>query len=342
MMRSLRCLVMASLLALAACDDESPQEDRAARDEIAALRDQIQDLESELAKSDDNLAKAQAQLEENDRDALAALAAAEGDRERLQGLLDDAKDALAEAEAELAGQDYEEALEELTKAREALEQVTLARAQMPGSVELDVNFMFGDDALELERSYEVAGGSVSFKALRYWLTNVSLIDENDEEVALPNSYHLMEVRGDMFIPHVGKTAPARRREQVNLAAVPPGSYKGVVFHVGVDAEHNDDLSKASGELNVLSTLVGVAWHWFTSWIFTSTTATYVPSDAAESDPAIILSWDNGSNADYRRVEVDFGREVIVDLVSRPVVELEFQAEQLFEGLDPETAGYTGG
>jgi hypothetical protein len=350
-MKRLHGIVAATLLSVAACgDDEDHSHDDApgeTHEELDALTTQLNELKGQLDKSIGDLAAAQEQLEAaQDRLAAggdqAAVDAALHERDKLQGLLDLANAALTEAQAELDSQDYEEALEELAKAREALDKVTTARAQLPGSVLLDVDFMYGDAALELEKPYALAGGSFTFHSVRYWLSNVSLIRADGVAVPLENSYYALEARGELPIPHLVKptTLPPKRREEVTLTGVPPATYKGIVFHVGVDPEHNDDLSKTGGELNVLTTLVSDSWMWFTSWIFTSTAASYVPTSAGEGDPAIAISWDNGTNADYREVQFDFAAPVAVDLVTQPTVALELQADKLIEGLDPEVDGFS--
>lgn len=340
-MKFLHACFAAALLVAACGDDDHNQNAREveAKAQLDTLTSEITLLEDQLAESNALLVAVQAQLEDSDRDSKAALDVATRERDALQGLLDDAKAALAEAEVQLASRDYAEALEEFAKARAALDAVTAARARVPGTVELNVAFMFGDAPLALETPYSIGGGTVSFRSLRYWLSNVSLIREDDTEVEIPKSFYAMEVRGPMVIRHVPNLAPLppKRRETISLASVPPGTYKGIAFHMGVDAGHNDDLSKTDGELNVLTTLVWDAWMWFTSYIFTSTVADYTPTDAGEGDDPVLIAWENGTNSDYRRMEFDFGSTIQVDLTSRPRVGLAFQAESLFEGLAPENA-----
>src|SRR5262249_10792862 len=97
------------------------------------------------------------------------------------------------------------------------------------------------------------------------------------------------------------TLPALRRESVALRGVPAGTYTAIRFHVGVDPAHNDDLSNTAGELHTLQNMTfDNGWMWFTSYIFTRTRA-----DLAGPGGAAVMSWDNGSNADYRQVMLDF-------------------------------------
>jgi hypothetical protein len=128
------------------------------------------------------------------------------------------------------------------------------------------------------------------------------------------------------------TLPAQRRELIALNNVPPGSYKTLEFQVGVDAEHNDDLSLIAGELNVLRNMAGYQWMWFTSYIFTKTHASFTPA-APPSTPTGIY-WENGTNADLRTVRLELPVNPEVQLGARPQINLQLDIAKVIEGIDP--------
>ncbi|MEZ4450855.1 MAG: MbnP family protein [Nannocystaceae bacterium] len=87
------------------------------------------------------------------------------------------------------------------------------------------------------------GQQVKFDHLRYWVSNV-VLRRGDDEVAIPASYYLVEITGK------------NTRTEVEVQA-PPGTYDAVVFHLGVDPEHNKSLDLAEGELSAGIGMIGV-------------------------------------------------------------------------------------
>lgn len=313
-----------------AARDQALEEAEALEERIAELTDQLQSAEVEAAASG-------AALEET-RDTVTW---ADAERTRIQRELEEATAALARAEALASAEDYDAALAELSEARDALEDAEETLANAPGQVSLDVQFAFGNDSLELGTAYSLGGGaSVTFSELRYWLSNVELVRADGERVAIPASYYLMEARGEQTLSNgtqASITLPAARRETVLMKDVPPGRYTGLAFAVGIDPEHNDDLSRADGELHVLKNMTSFQWMWFTSYIFTKLRAEYTST----GNPAAALAWDNGTNSDFRELQVAFRSPLSVGLGTSANVRMKLDAQKLFEDLSPSTTATIG-
>jgi hypothetical protein len=167
--------------------------------------------------------------------------------------------------------DCEEVQLQLEAARRALARNQADRAQRPGDVNLLIRFVVEGRPLQLEQPYALAAGEVRVRAIRYWLSQLSLIADNGRSADVADSYYLMEARGQQALrggTQAPITLPAKQRELIVLPRVATNAYSKIAFNVGVDAPHNDDLSLAAGELTVLQNMASMQWNWFTSYIFT--------------------------------------------------------------------------
>jgi hypothetical protein len=123
----------------------------------------------------------------------------------------------------------------------------------PARLALSVEHVFGDAALALGTANVTASGlPVQISGLRYWLSNVVLIDAQGGQHAVPAAYYLIE-----------QTA-ANLRTTVTIEDVPAATYTALQFSVGVDADHNHSLDVFEGEL---STEVDMHWSWNSGFIF---------------------------------------------------------------------------
>ncbi|MCW5802522.1 MAG: hypothetical protein KIT31_09050 [Deltaproteobacteria bacterium] len=235
--------------------------------------------------------------------AILATAASCGDND-LQAEIDDLTAQLAATEAELAQTAQQR--DTFKQERDAIAGALAAlEAKVNPVISLEVPFVFGAEALELNKAYPVAGGdTLSFREVRYWLTGVALERPDHSFVDVPDGYYLVEARPEQPLTNGTESAlmlPATRREAISFTSIPSGTYVGIRFHIGVDPAHNDDLSRTAGELHTLKNMTSDnGWMWFTSYIFTKTRA-----DLAGPGGAAVVSWDNGSNDDLREVHLAF-------------------------------------
>lgn len=312
-------LVLASLIACSS-DDHS--------DDIDRLNDRV----AELQAATDSL---QAQLD----GAMSAAAASTDTITNLQHMLDETRAALADALAQLDAPDPDmsELEVQLAELRGQLAAAQTVLNGLAGTLTLELPFQYGGSSLELDHPYPLtAGGTVSFSEMRYWLSNIELVRSDGGITAVPDSYFLVDVRKAQTLTNgtaSSEVLPARRRESITVYNVPAGSYRAVRFHVGVDAVHNDDLSLAAGELHVLQNMTADnGWMWFTSYIFTKTAGS-TSSGGVTRD----LRWDNGSNADYRSVELaEFASPVTLSAAHPVKVRARAEVSALVDRVSPVT------
>ncbi|MFP2962480.1 MbnP family protein [Myxococcus sp. 1LA] len=314
-----RVLVLATLtfLTLPACGDDS-----ATDEQLQASEDHRRQLEQQVAELEAEVARLEAQVAQQQRDSEAA-----------QAELADITQQLAEARELLISQDWEGVYQQLTEARAELTALRARLTAMAGSLALNAAFTFGTSPFALNQTYSTASGdTVSFSQVRYWLSNVTLLKQDGTTTALADSYHLMEVMNAQELEGTSSpvTLPANRRERVDAHTVPSGTYTGIRFSIGVDPVYNDDLSRQAGELHVLQNMASVSWMWFTSYIFTKTHGTYVTAEGTQS----AFTWDTGTNANYRTVELAFPAAVTVTAQKHLSVNLQANVATLFTSLSP--------
>lgn len=296
-------------------------------------------LEAQLATLQGQLATLQDQL----ADAEAAEALADSTIASLQTSLDAAEAMLADAQADLTASESTVAdlNTQVATLQGQLDAIETVLAGIAGTVTLELPFVFGDDSLELDTVYPIPGSSdsASFSEVRYWVSNVALLRADGSAYEVPDSYYLVEVRGDqqfVELTDVPLDLPARRRESIVLAGVPAGVYTGVRFHVGIDPARNDNFANYAGELHVLQNMVDVSWMWLTSYVFTKTRGTV----SGASD--VSFAWDNGTNADYREVEFDdLGTDATVSVQNPWRIEVAADLASLVSEISPRSTPSIG-
>ncbi|MGI9191389.1 MAG: MbnP family protein [Chitinophagaceae bacterium] len=95
-----------------------------------------------------------------------------------------------------------------------------------------------------------AGNQYSIKLLKYYVSNVVLVKDDNSEVKL-NNYDLM----DAFSPAKFST--------VEATAVPYGHYKIMRFYLGIDKDRNHSGAQ-DGDLDPLYNMI---WTWSTGYLF---------------------------------------------------------------------------
>ncbi|ATB43343.1 hypothetical protein CYFUS_008823 [Cystobacter fuscus] len=298
-----------------------------------------QELERQLAGMQSTIDELRAQLTRYEQDG----AAAQQEKEQLTAQLADVQQQLAEARELLATQDWDGVLVKLDAANEQVRQLQARLAATHGDLTLNAALFFGGQPLALDTPYGPPEGELSFTELRYWLSNVRLQKQNGTQVALPDSYYLIEAIKEqpvLGIPETGSgpvMMPANRRERVQVPVVPAGIYTGITFSVGVDPTYNDNLSRQAGELHVLKNMANETWMWFTSYIFTKVKGQYVRADGSSAE----FGWETGTNDDFRTVRHVFPAPVTVNAQKALIVNLRLDTARLFTGLHPTTQPLIG-
>lgn len=188
----------------------------------------------------------------------------------------------------------------------------------------------GTTDFALNKDFTVGAKTYNFKKLRYWVSNISLVDIKGIEYKIPDSYYLIEEVGDLDLTGTvndkANIYPATKRESVELGSIPTGDYKSIKFSIGVDAKYNDNLSLDAGELTIANGMSNIAWMWHSSYIFSSVTGTV--KEGAESK---VFTTETGLNANYKTVTIDLATPV--NFATTKEVILNVDIAKIFDGID---------
>jgi hypothetical protein len=199
----------------------------------------------------------------------------------------------------------------------------------PGNLAITLDARVGNEDFALNKDFTVAAQTLNFNKLRYWVSNVVLVDTKGAEYVVPQSYYLMEEVGNLDLSGTindKMTYPATKRETITLKDIPAGEYKTIKFGIGVDSKYNDNLSLRAGELTIANGMSNIAWMWHSSYLFTSMGGTVKKGTDSKDFTA-----ETGLNANYKTLSIDLPAP-INSSTSKGVV-LILDLTKVFDGID---------
>lgn len=206
-------------------------------------------------------------------------------------------------------------------------------------IKLGFKHTIGNQDFELKKSFtDAEGNTYSFNEVRYWVSNVKFVKANGEEVAIPDSYYLVENRDTLFYygttaANVGTNFSApKKREEVLVGNVPQGDYTKVKFAIGVDPKYNNNFAIKAGELDINQMSQVAGWAWHTSYIFLRTKGAYLPKGGNALTDAVRFVAETGGNDQYREVEIALNSPINAKAGSVSEVALKTDVLELFKGL----------
>ncbi|MCE7041993.1 MbnP family protein [Dyadobacter sp. CY312] len=189
----------------------------------------------------------------------------------------------------------------------------------------------GSADFALNKDFTVGSKTYNFKKLRYWVSNVSLVDSKGAEYKIPNAYYLIEEVGELDLTGTvngnKNLYPARKRETIDFRDIPAGEYKSVKFSIGVDSKYNDNLSLGAGELTIANGMSNIAWMWHSSYIFSS-----LAGSVKEGTETKDFTTETGLNANYKTLTIDLATPV--NFSNTKEIVLNVDVTKIFDGIDP--------
>ncbi|WP_374173743.1 MbnP family protein [Flavobacterium tructae] len=203
-------------------------------------------------------------------------------------------------------------------------------AQAPdvnGNTQINFDSKIGTADFALNTPFTIAGQSYKFERLRYWVSDLKLVGDQNKTYSLTNSFFLMEETNEILVQDKYKYAAAKR-ETIDLTNVPSGSYTKIIFSIGIDATHNDNMSIQNGELSQLNGMTNVSWMWHTSYIFSS----LIGKNVTPTTP-VALSVETGLNTNYRTVEITLPTALVVSASKTAKLNLNVDVEKIVKDID---------
>lgn len=148
--------------------------------------------------------------------------------------------------------------------------------------------------LDFNKKYTTASGdTIQVNQLKYYISNIRLIDDGGHEYVETNSYHLVE------------TSSINSTYSVELPEVPEGLYTYFEFSIGVDSTANSDVNNFSGDLDPAGAN-GMIWNWKTGYKFFRMEGDFW----SDQDSTGVFSYHIGENDHYKTIS--FGTQVTHD------------------------------
>lgn len=200
------------------------------------------------------------------------------------------------------------------------------------SVSIEFDNRVGDQKLVLGTpAYKnAAGETFSLTTFNYFVSNVSLKNENGTVITFPNQYFLVRQADTKTLT-------------INLANVPAGNYSELSFVMGVDSLKS--ISGAGERMGVLDPTSygtdGMYWSWNSGYIFTKVegTSTAVPTSVSPNQTFALHiggyggGWNGGAKTvnNLRTVTLPMTNRATVRSDIAPEIHLFVDAKQLFDG-----------
>lgn len=197
-----------------------------------------------------------------------------------------------------------------------------------GTTQINFDSKVGAADFALNTPFTISGQSYQFDHLRYWVSDLKLVSDKNETYALSNSFFLMEETTEIKVQEGKYTYPAQKREAIDLKDVPSGSYTKLIFSVGVDAVHNDNMSIQDGELSQLNGMTNISWMWHTSYIFSSLTGKHMTAAAP-----VAIAVETGLNVNYRTVEITLPTALVISAGKSSKLNLNVDVERIVKDID---------
>jgi hypothetical protein len=199
---------------------------------------------------------------------------------------------------------------------------------LSGTTQINFDAKVGTADFALNTPFTINGQSLQFERLRYWISDLKLVNAKNETYTVPNSFFLLEETNAIAVQEGDYTYPAKKRESVDLTAVPSGTYTKIIFSVGVDATHNDNMSIQAGELSQLNGMTNVSWMWHTSYIFSALTG----KNVTPATP-VAISVETGLNTNYRTIEITLPTALVVSSKTAAKLNLNVDVEKIVKDID---------
>lgn len=209
---------------------------------------------------------------------------------------------------------------------DAVAPVILNPEEVNSAAQITFDAKIGTADFALDTPFTINSQSYQFDHLRYWVSNIEFVAADNHVHPIADSYFLLEETKAVDIQDGTFTYPAKKRETIDLTAVPSGTYTKIRFAIGVDAAHNDNMSLQAGELSQLNGMTNVSWMWHTSYIFSSLAGKKVSDNSA-------ISIETGLNDNYRIVEIALPAAVEVKAGKTAKINLNVDVAKILQNID---------
>jgi hypothetical protein len=198
--------------------------------------------------------------------------------------------------------------------------VLFSSCQKEGDFDLNFKALFGNDALVLNEAFELDDIDVKFENLTMIVTDISIVNEDDERIELSQSEFVAFNNFDQIGAESGQV--------LSFSNIPTGSYKELQFTIGVPA----DLNKMQpGDFQVDEPL-GRSDHYWEAWgsyIFSKTEG----NADVDGDGVFDLKFFYHTGSDALARTLVLNTNLVVDSGEKSSIELFIDYNELLRNAD---------
>jgi len=192
-------------------------------------------------------------------------------------------------------------------------------AQRGLPLRIEISHVVGEAPLQLGDSYKTAAGDTwSAERLRYYLSNFRV--RRADGVWFVNPQSADSSRGYFLVDEADGAS-----KQFQIGPLPAGTYSGLEFLVGVDAQRNG----AGAQTGTLDPARGMFWTWNTGYIFFQFDG-HSPQSTADAQ-ALTYHIGGGSGASAHSVYLQFQSPVQITAEDSAELHLHADLARLFDG-----------
>ncbi len=167
-------------------------------------------------------------------------------------------------------------------------------AQVPPMLAIELDHLAGASKFYLDSTYTTANGDqITASIFKYYISNVRLVRTDNVEVAIPNTYFLVNQEDETSM-------------SLHMDSLPVGLYKSVKFIIGVDSARNVSGSQ-SGALDPTNAMF---WSWNSGYIFLKIEGTSPSVPSASHDFTFHIGGFQGQTVNYKEVALSFNGDIL--------------------------------
>lgn len=180
-----------------------------------------------------------------------------------------------------------------------------------GEIGIEVSNYAGVEELTLGNTYTSASGPLTINKFNYYISNIRLKKSDGTEFAETESYHLV-------------LADKKSSGHFHIS-VPPGSYTGMSFLIGVDSARNVD----GAQTGALDPVNAMFWTWSTGYIMAKLEGKSASSGASDSAITYHIGGFKGPNSALRTVTLNFAQTKTVTSGGETTIKVKADALKWF-------------
>lgn len=179
-----------------------------------------------------------------------------------------------------------------------------------------VSNVIGSDGFHLDSTYtNAAGENYSAYMLKYYISHITLVNENGERVEL-YAHELID-----------QSVPASL--EFDQMEIPDGHYTSLEFNLGVDSLHNH----TGDQTGDLDPMYGMIWTWNTGYIFFKHEGYFTSSSSGTQQPLI---YHYGTDRALAPISLPINLHAES---SKSIIQLQFDLNKLYS--NPNIVAFTG-